>query len=220
MRSSADRGFSILIIPLVVAVLFLIGAAAFGAWAYSKMQDYKNNVNSKVSAAVTIAKQQESTAKDAEFVQKEKLPLRTYTGPSAYGSVTIKYPKTWSVYVADDRNSSPFVDGYFFPSVVPDTQSPNSAFAVRIQVVQESYSSVLSTLADYVKQNKTQVTPYKSPNVPGVVGARVDGQLSGLKNGSMIVLPLRNMTLELWTEAPQFQDDFNKNILPNFTFSP
>ena len=220
MRSSSEHGFSLLIVPIALLGLLLIGTLAFGTWAYMSRQDYKNNVDAKVATAVATAKQQEATAKDAEFVQKEKLPLRSYIGPAAYGSVTIKYPKTWSAYVADDATSSPFVDGYFYPGVVPNIQGQSSAFAVRVQVVQQSYNSVLATLQEYVTAGKTKVAPYKAPNVPSVIGVRVDGQITPQKTGSMVVLPLRNMTLEVWTEASQFQDDFNNNILPNFSFAP
>lgn len=217
---SRQRGFSALVVPFALAVVFLITAVVFGGWAYAKMLDYKNNVDAKITIAVTTAKQQEDAVKDAAFAQQEKQPLKAYTGPTAYGSLTINYPKTWSAYVIDTRNSSPFIDGYFYPNVVPDTQSANSSFALRVQMVQDSYSTVLNSLSTYVQSGKAKVTPYSAPKVSSVVGARVDGSLSGSKSGSMIVLPVRNMTLKIWTEAPQFQNDFNSNILPNFTFAP
>jgi hypothetical protein len=219
MRSS-ERGSMLILVPLVLAVVMLVAAVVFGGWAYGKMQDYKNNVDAKVSVAVDAAKQQEAAAKDAEFAQLEKQPLKSYTGPAAYGSVSIKYPKTWSAYVSDSDSSTPYVDGYFYPNVVPDIQSPSSAFALRVQVVQQSYSNVLTGLAGFVQQKQATVTPYAAPKVPSVIGVRVDGKLGSQKSGSMVVLPLRNMTLEIWTEAPSFQNDFDKNILPNFTFAP
>lgn len=219
MRPHSEHGFSILLIPLIIALVFLVGAIVFGGWAYANMEDYKNNVAAKVATAVDAAKQQESVLKDTEAAQAAKLPYRTYTGPAAYGSVTIKYPKTWSAYVVDDTSGSPFVNGYFYPNVVPDIQGQNVAFALRVQVVQDSYSNVLNEFTGNVQQHNTTVVPYAAPNVPTIIGARISGQLQGAKNGTMVVLPLRNMTLELWTEAPQFQDDFT-TILQNFTFAP
>lgn len=220
MKTSYERGFSVLIIPLILSVLLLIGTGIFGGWAYSKMLDYKNNVDAKIVAAVQVAKQQEDAAKDAAFAQVEKNPLKIYTGPEAYGSVTIDYPKTWSAYVSDTSNASPYVDGYFNPNVVPNAQAQSSAFALRVQVVQESYSSVLATETSYVQSGKATVMAYHAPKVPNIVGARIDGKLSDLKSGSMIILPLRNMTLKIWTETPATQGDFNNIILPNFTFAP
>jgi len=216
-----QRGFNTLAGLLALSSLLLIAAVVFGVWAFANMLDYKNNSDKKVAAAVLVANKQEDAVKDAAFAEQIKLPLTTYTGPASYGSVTIKYPKTWSGYVIDTRSGSPFVDGYFYPGTVPDTQSSSSVFALRVQVVQSAYSVELGRVTAYVKQGLTTVAPYAAPKVPSVVGSRIDGKLPGNnKNGSMVLLPLRNMALEIWTEAPQFQNDFNNNILPNFTFAP
>ena len=85
-----------LLLPLILAVLVLFGAIGFGAWAFSSRQDYKNNVEAKIAAAVADAKVVEGKRKDAVFAEESKNPLKAYNGPSAYGSVTINYPKTWS----------------------------------------------------------------------------------------------------------------------------
>lgn len=219
-RSTSQQGISVLAVPLALSVLFLIGAIAFGAWAYMHMQDYKNNVDAKVSTAVTQAKQQEDQAQQALYAQKEKSPYRTYKGPSAYGSILVTYPKTWSAYVVDDQNSSPYVNGYFYPNTVPDTQGQNAVFALRIQVVQDTYSGVLGQAQNLVQNKQATVEPYSLPKVSSVVGARVSGELPNQRTGTMVILPLRNMTLEVWTESADFQDDFQNIILPNLTFAP
>jgi hypothetical protein len=36
----------------------------------------------------------------------------------------------------------------------------------------------------------------------------------------MVILPLRDKTLEISTEAAQYQPDFNTYVLPNVTFNP
>ena len=221
MRPSAERGYNVLILPFVLALLFLVGSVIFGVWSYGRMLDYKNNLNIKIDSAVKAAVAVESDTKDAQFAQAEKNPFKTYTGPSAYGSVTIKYPNTWSAYVIDDTNSTPYVDGYFYPNTVPDTQSSTAAFALRLQIVQDSYSNVLSNIQNNVQQGLNTVAPYKAPNVPSIVGSLITGMLpSTNRSGTMVVLPLRNTTLELWTEAPQFESDFSNIVLKNFTFLP
>jgi hypothetical protein len=216
----SEGSINILLIPFILVVLFFLGTAGFAFWAYSSRQDYKNNVDQKVSAAVSVAKQQESTAKDNEFVQKEKLPLRTYTGPQAYGSITVNYPKTWSAYVAEQDGGSTPVNGYFQPSVVPDVNNVNNSFALRVQVTQQSYDQVLQNFQGLVQTQKVTVAPYKLPNVANVVGSRIDGQITPNKSGSMVVFPLRDKTIEVWTEAQTYEADFNNNILPNLSFSP
>jgi hypothetical protein len=209
------------LVPLLgVAVLCLIGALVFGFWAYGSRQDYKNNVDEKISTAVASAKQSEDTVKEKEFAEREKNPLRTYTGPSAYGSIVIQYPKTWSAYVADDGQSSPYVNGYFQPSVVPDVQSENSTYALRVQVIDSSYSSELKNFTDQVAEGKATVQPYSAPKVPSVIGSRVSGAIADDRSGVEVLLPLRDKTLEIWTESTQFQSDFDKIIMANFSFQP
>ena len=221
MKKASQAGaINVLLIPLTLAVLLLIGALAFGYWAFGGRQDYKNNVDQKVAAAVDTAKQQVSTQKDKEFAQKEKYPYDTYDGPSAYGSLIIKYPKTWSAYVNEQQGSSTPVDGYFYPNFVPSTTSQTNNFALRVRIVQQTFSSIVQQIQPYILQKQATYKTYRSPNVPNVIGARIDGAIMPQKQGSMIVLPMRDKSLEIWTESKDFQGDFNSIILPNFSFSP
>lgn len=230
LRQNQTGAISAAAIWLVLTILLLIGALIFGGWAYSSRQDYKNNVDAKINAAVTIAKQQEATAKDKAFAEAEKSPLKTYNGPEAYGSIVLQYPKTWSGYVAEasqnSGSSGTQLDGYFYPGVVPSVENQTSVFSLRLQVVSKSYSETIENLNQRAKsENPPTVSPYALPKVPKAVGVRVDGTLpissgSDDKTGSMVILPLRSQTLQLWTEGSQFTNDFNNIILPNFSFSP
>lgn len=229
-------GASGVVVSLVLAVLLLIGAVVFGAWAYGSRQDYKDNTDAKVATAVAVAQKQEAATKDQQFAEESKSPLKTYSGPEAYGSIILKYPKSWSGYVADtsgdNSSSSTPVDGYFHPGVVPSITADGSVFSLRVQVLGQSYSQVLgqiknsqSSSASGPRATPTVIKPYAVPKVPKTVGIKISGSLpvsnaNGRKTGIMVVLPLRSQTLELWTEGNQFQNDFNKYILPNFSFSP
>jgi len=195
-------------------------AVAFGIWAFAGYLDYQNNFSTKLAGQVAVARQQEDAAKDAAFAETLKSPLLTYDGPATYGSVVIKYPKTWSGYVADTDTSSPFIDGYFYPGTVPDITQTSSVYALRVQVVDSSYSSELNNYTGYVQQGQTKVSAYKAPKVPKVIGVKITGQLANGKTGVMVMIPLRNMTLKIWTESSRFQGDFTKYILPNFSFAP
>ncbi len=224
IKHNQDGEVSALGISLVFAVLLLIGALAFGGWAFMSRSDYKNNTDSKIADAVTIARQKEASAKDAQFVQDEKKPLRTYKGPEAYGSLDIQYPKTWSGYVDDKGiNSSILVDGYFYPNVVPSISSPTSVFSLRVQVLSQTYDKSLEA----IKQKATNknivapvITPFALAKVPSALGIKIVGTLPNAKQGTMVVLPLRAQTIEIWAETSQFTPDFEANILPNLSFIP
>jgi len=197
---------------------FLVIVLVFGIWAFAGRQDYKNNTDAKITAAVAVAKQQEDTSKDAQFAQESKNPLRTYNGPQAYGSLVIKYPNTWSGYVDSNGSGSAPLDGYFYPGIVPAIGADSSVFALRVQVLPQSYSQAVQAATSGTGQ---VVSAYALPQVPKTVGVKVTGTLpDSSKTGTLVILPLRDQALEIWTEGTQFTDDFNNSILPNFSFSP
>ena len=218
MKKLNQRGAASLLIPLILVMIMLLAAAGFGGWAYMSRQDYKDNSDKKVATAVDAAKKDEATLKDAEFVEKEKQPLRSYNGSAAYGSVNLSYPKTWSAYVSESDSSTP-IDAYLHPSFVPGIQS-QTAFALRLQVVSTAYSQTLAQYDSPTKSGEVKASPFKFPKVGSVTGVRLDGTIAQGKTGSMVIVPLRDKTLKIWTEANQYVGDFNNNILPNLTFVP
>ena len=207
-------------ISLVFAILLLFGAIGFGAWAYTSRQDYKDNVDAKVSVAEDAARKDESIKKDKQFAEDYKKPLKTYIGPDAYGSLVITYPKTWSGYVDDTGTGNATVDGYFAPGVVPSKEDKDSVFALRVQIVNQTYSQTLKALESSQEDGKLKAEAYALPKLPKVVGVKVTGELDSQKTGTMVILPLRSQTLQIWTEGTQYLNDYNNNILPNFSFSP
>lgn len=211
-----------LVVSLVLAVLLLFGALGFGGWAFNSRQDYKNHTDAKVATAVAQARQEQTTADAARFAEEAKQPLRTYAGPEAYGSMSVSYPKTWSAYVDDSGTGQALVDGYFNPDTVPSISNQHSSFALRVQVLSQPYSQVLQTFTGLQKnaQQPLSISAYALPKLPKVVGIKAVGQISQQSTGTMIVLPLRSNTLEIWTQGNKFLGDFNNYIVPNFDFSP
>ncbi len=209
-----------LLIPLVLVVVLFVVAASFAVWAFMGREDYKTNSDQKVAAAVEVAKEQTSTAKDKEFVEQEKNPLKEYRGPAAFGTVSIQYPKTWSAYVTEADNSSGTpVDGYFHPGFVPGIQSETD-FALRVKVVSRQYADEMKQFESKAKQGKVTVSPYTAPKVAGVLGSRVEGEINTGQQDIMVLIPLRDKTLEISTESPQYKSDFDSIILANLTFIP
>ncbi len=216
-RGSAAAGASIF---LLISLLLL--AVVFGVWAYQGRQDYKNNVDEKITAAIADARQGIVAEEQQKFTEQSKSPLRTWVGPESFGAIRVKYPRTWSGYVASHDDRQPYVDAYFQQGTVPDVTDQKSVFALRVRVSGNSYSTIMQQYQGSVKSGLASVTPYKLPKVKGVIGSKITGQIYGYsgKTGTVIVLPLRNNALEIWTESNQYLNDFNKYILPNLTFSP
>lgn len=222
MKSLNERGaINVLMVPLILVIVFFLAAAGFGYWAFSSREDYKNNSDAKVAVAVAAAEKRTQAADAKNFAEEAKNPLKNYVGPSAFGAISVQYPKTWSSYVVEgDDNSSTPVDGYFHPDFVPSIADQNQSFSLRIQLVSQSYDQVLNTFNASAKSGRVTVAPYKLPKVPNVVGSMVQGQIAPQKQGTLVILPLRNMTLKIWVDAAQFTPDYNNIILPNISFTP
>lgn len=221
MRIGQRGELNVLLLPVILLTLLFVGAASFAAWAYSSRQDYKDHTDTKIAAAVSV-NTQAVQAKDAQrYAEAAKSPLKTYNGPDAYGSVRISYPKTWSAYI-DTTNSSTPLDAYFHSDFVPSTDSQQT-YNLRVQVNSQSYSSVLSQYSSLVTAGVATATPYSLPKVPNIIGTRLSGQvLPNNPNGSgtLVLIPLRSTTLEVWTESNNYLPDFDTYILPNLGFSP
>jgi hypothetical protein len=182
-------------------------------------EDYRKNVNKKIDEAAEIAVKRAETKKENEFIQREKRPLRTYKGPQSLGSMSIQYPKTWSVYV--DQSDESEISVFAHPKLVPaDTGKNSPAYALSVQVVNEPYDQTAEDYQSQVEKGEAKARPYKLPKNPSVVGLRVDGLVDSDHRGSAVILPLRDKTIIISTLSQQFTGDFDKIILNNFTFIP
>lgn len=217
MRKLDESGS--LVLPFVIVFIVMLTSIGFGAWAYMGRQDYKNKSDEKSAAAVKVAVAAESVRKDKEFAEIEKSPLKTFQGTETFGSIGFQYPKTWSAYViVNDKGTTP-VDGFFHPNYVPSTTG-DTAFALRIQVVNTSYSEVLKTFDATTKSGKVKVSAFRAAKVTTELGSKVEGEIIQKKQGTLILLPLRDKTIKIWTENSEFAADFNNTILPSLTFIP
>ncbi len=221
MNTNRQGGYvSGVLIALIFVSFFLVAALGFGGWAFMSRLDYKNNSDQKAEAAAD-KRQAETEAADAvKYAEEAKNPLATHKGPDQFGSIVVKYPKTWSGYVVETGKGATPVDDYFHPKVVPEAGDKDNSFALRVQVLDKTYDAVLKSYQGAVDKGRLKASPYALPKVENVIGTRLRGEVERKKQGTLVILPLRNMTLAIWSESPNYQADFNKIILPNLSFSP
>lgn len=206
-----------LLIPLVIVIVLLLGSIGFGVWAYMGRQDYKNNVEQKIADAVEVAEENLTIKKDAEFAESYKLPNTTYKGPSAFGTLTFSYPKTWSNYANEAGKGNTPLDGTMHPAYVPANDEVN--YALRYQVTERQYEQELKSFDSKVRNGRVKVSAYRLPNQKDVLGSRAEGEISNRKQGVLILLPLRDKTIKIWTEGSEFRKDFEA-VLKQATFIP
>jgi hypothetical protein len=207
-----------LLLAIVFGVLFL-GAAGFGVWAFIERNEYKNETEGIVASEVEQAVAENTEQLEAEFTEREKEPLSSYSGPAAFGSVTVEYPKTWSAFVDESGSGSTPLEGYFHPRFVPDP-SGDTLIALSVEVVNRTYDRALQPFERAANQGRVEISPIEAENVDGVLGTRVDGEIERDVQGSVVLFELRDKTLILTTQSTEFLGDFNNIILANLEFNP
>jgi hypothetical protein len=222
LRSNEQGTVNVLMVPVIALAILFIAAGSFAAWAFSSRQDYKSHSDAKAAVAVAANKTVVQAADAKQYAEAAKNPLKSYVGPEAYGSVKVQYPKNWSAYIDTSSTSTP-VDAYFHNDYVPSTQDKTATYNLRVSVVTKPYTQALNGYSAMLKQGTITATPYSLPKVPSVAGTRLSGKIFSSSvdtTGDIILLPMRDKTLEIWTESPSYMADFNTYILPNITFAP
>lgn len=202
--------FNFLLLGLVLAILAMIGTSVLSVMYYNKFVEQRDKNQPIIEAAVEKAKEEQKTALESDFREQEKQPNKTYTAPATFGSVKFSYPKTWSSYV---RQGSA-LEFYAHPNFVP---SEGVNYALRMSVTNKQFSSVVGDYDSKVKKGELKSS---AVNFAGVNGTRLDGTFSKEQSGSMVLIPIRDKTLQVWTETEDFKGDFDNIILKSLTFSP
>ena len=209
-----------LIVAVVALGLATILFIALALMFYSQMSDYKNNSDQKSATAVEAAKKEQEEQLKAQFAEQEKEPLRSYTAPGSAASTKIVYPKTWSLYAVEGKDGNS-VDAYFHPSSVADISNKSNVYALHLQVLDKAYATVVKEYENAAKKGEVRITPFKPELVPNAEqGVRIDGVVRDTVNGAMVILPVRDKTIKLWTETDAYVNDFNNFVLKNLQYSP
>lgn len=204
-------GSLITIIGLVVLVLALGGLAI---WSYLAYSEQKTNVDNKISLAVAEAKNQQATADEEKFAQREREPNRQFVGPDDYGRLVFDYPKTWSVYVAKDVSRGGNYEAYLNPITVPPV-SQTQQVALRVTIEERDYDQVVSSYEALVKKGDLRSS---AVSANGNNGTRLDGSFSKDIRGAAVIFKVRDKTVTLRTDADTFKPDF-ENIIKTINFN-
>lgn len=215
------------LIAIILLVLLLAAALAFGYWAFMGRQNYKNNSDAKAAAAVAAAKAAQASQLQAQYDAQAKAPYKTYQGSATYGTVSFSYPKTWSAYVDTSSQTEP-INGYFFPDIVPGLQS-GAAYALRVELVDTDYAQVIANQDNNVSGGTETAAAYVPAKLKGVPNAQAGtlfkGNIGNDSNGQplqgeMLVIRVRDKTLQIYTQAQNFMSDFDNIVLPSLSFQP
>lgn len=214
-KSSQTGSVNPLLIASILLVLLSAGLGGLSVWAFANYQDQKNNTDAKIEAAVTKAKSSQATELEKDFLEREKQPYTRFNGPDDLGHVAFDYPKTWSVYIADNGRDGDY-EAYLNPVAVPAV-SNSQPYATRVVIDDRTYEVVLRSFESAVKKGDLKSSPV---TVNGFTGVRLDGKFSATRTGSSVVFKVRDKTLIISSDATAFRTDFDTVILKSLDFNP
>ena len=163
--SQPERGAVATSTLVIVALsVFALLFAGLSVWAYVNYMDQKNNVDSKIGTAVTEAEKNLGDKLEADSIEREKEPLKSFTGPSDYGSLGFKYPKTWNTYVSNDGSRGNGYEAFFSPGSVPSIDSSSSRYALHVTTVNEDYEDVTEANSQFIDRSTGTYRCYVTDN--------------------------------------------------------
>lgn len=210
-KLNQDGTMNPLVIPLIISVVLIIVSSVLAVMYYSKFIEQRDANQPTIDSAVATAEILQKGKLEAEFTEREKVPTKNFITPSELGSVNLQFPKTWSSYVIKGSGT---LEYYGHPNYVP---SKDVNYALRASVVDKDFAAELRTYDALVKKGELKATAVKAS---GVTGTRLDGFLKKDQEGSIVLFPLRDKVLKVWTESKDFRGDFDNIVLKNLTFIP
>lgn len=215
LRLSDQRGMSTGVVITIVS-LSLVSAVAIGlaVWAFINYTNQKNNVDAIVTREVAEAEKIQADELEEKFFQREKEPNRSFAGPSDFGTLGFKYPKTWSIYVAEAGEDGDDYEAYFNPVTVPPIAN-DERYALRVTITDTPYEDVIEDYQSLVEDGDLRTSATKAN---GQSGTRLDGKFSDDIRGAAVIYKIRDKTAVIQTDADTFKADFDA-LIKTITFN-
>ncbi len=188
------------VVGLTLAILLVV--------CFMSYNDVKSNADAQTQFAVAEAVKAQADKDAADFAEREKNPNLQFNGPEVFGSLEFQYPRTWSMYVADDATDGSDYEAYLNPVSVP-TVDLRTVYALRVHLMHQDYDTVVRNYDAMIAAGQVGVSEF---TVDGMSGIRLDGSLDIGINGSAIILRVRDKTVMIRTDAEVFKSDFDKLI--------
>lgn len=205
------------LVPVVVILaILLVLSLAFGGWAFVNYLDHKNNTDAKIKEAAAVAVEENTNKLNAEFEERQKRLHNTYKAPSIFADASLKYPRDWSQYLIENEGSTIELDTTFHPVVVRSKDSGEHAYALRMTLEKNQYGDLVEDFQNAVEDGEVKTKPIKKE---GVNGIRLEGQIVKDHKGAMVMFPIRDKTLKVWTESNDYLDVFNEAV-KSLSFTP
>lgn len=200
-----------LIKTIVIIIVSLIAVTFIGLfiWMFVQYNDVQTDVDGQIAVAVAEAKDEQTVKMEAEFLEREKYPYKTFSGPVDYGQLSFEYPKTWSVYIAKDAANGGDYEAYFNPVQV-DAVSNTTINALRVIIRDRSFEDIVAEYQKAMDRKDANLT-VETITINGATANRYTGTIPNTDlSGYIVVFKIRDKTAILRTDSVLFQGDFDK----------
>lgn len=219
MRSSVSeippirRDVKSIVKTIAIIALSLVSLTFIGLfiWMSVEYNNARTDVDGQIAEAVVEAVDEKTMKMETEFAEREKYPFQTFAGPADYGELTFEYPKTWSVYIAQDAHAGGDFEAYFNPVEVYEV-SEQTINALRLAVKNEAFDDVVSEYQEALEDEEAplrleSVTIGKDNNITAnkYIGRIPDTEF----NGIIVVFKIRDKTVIMQTDSVLFENDYN-----------
>ena len=208
-----------LIKTIVIVVVSLIAVTFIGLfiWMFVQYSEVQTDVDGQIAVAVAEAKDEQTVKMEAEFLEREKYPYKTFSGPADYGQLTFEYPKTWSVYIAKDAANGGDYEAYLNPVQV-DAVSNTTINALRVIIRDKSFEDIAAEYQKAMDKKNSNLT-VETITINGTTANRYTGTIPNTDlSGYIVIFKIRDKTAILRTDSVLFQGDFDK-LLETITFN-
>lgn len=200
-----------LVKTIVIIVLALVAVTFIGLfiWMMTRYNEERDrDLDGEIRAAVAEAKDEQAAKMEAEFLEREKYPYKTFAGPVDYGELTFEYPKTWSVYVAAAATAGGDFNAYFNPVQV-DAVGKDTINALRVTILNKSFENLTAEYQGAV--GKDAGLTMESITVNGAPANRYVGKIPGTElSGIIVIFKIRDKSVIMQTDSMVFEGEFNK----------
>jgi len=199
----------------IALIVITVATSTASIWAMLHYFNEKQTVDTQVDNAVAKAQKDQGDTDAAKFAQQEKLPTREFAGPDEYGRLAFSYPKTWSVYLAQDSTSNGSTyQAYFNPISVPPVSDSTQQFALRVTIEQKDYDTVINSYAALVKKGTLTTSAI---TINGVAATELKGNFTNDIRGKAVIIKILDKTAIIQTDADTFGADFD-TLVGTITF--
>ncbi len=223
MPTMPKKDIAGLIKTIAIVALSLVAVTFIGLFIWMTIQytNVSTDVSGQIEIAVAEAKDEQATKDEAERLEAEKYPYKTFAGPADYGQLSFEYPKTWSVYIAAAATSSTGDFNAYMNPVQVDAVGKETVNALRVTIRDESIDEVSKEYQKAMEKRNSNltmesVTIGKSGNI---TANRYTGTIPNTSlSGYIVTFKIRDKTAVLQTDSVLFKDDFDK-LLGTVTFN-